>query len=361
MIDSVECRRQIGVEYPPAVRVAPGHRAEDRLDRVMAATARPKAVGLRFEPRLPLRLQRTEDEGLQGPVRDDGNAERALTPVGLRYEHPLDGLGFPRLGPVLHPVGQLGLLGGKQRGLAVDPGRLAARVDLRDPPHAHQGVRAGAEHELLQIPGLARSPACVAVKMRCRRRRTSSSARCQSIDSQPVTSSSGPFTMQVSNLPFGSGSSQHRVLTGSPGHVSTLSGPGSRPYPAGYRGTDGGGAAHHVPRFPLPFGRRHSLLGHPVPAGGSAFLTVGPPALPGRIPSGFPRSAQLSSDRGGCPLYPGDGGVLPAGGSLSGRHLPLPCGQSLHPAGAFRLAGPKRDEASSRVHSRSPVRSSPCL
>ena len=91
--------------------------------------------------------------GLQGPVRDDGNAERALTPVGLRYEHPLDGPGLPRSGTVLHPVGQLGLDWGKQRGLAVDAGRLAARVDLRHPPHAHQSVRAGAEHELLQIPG----------------------------------------------------------------------------------------------------------------------------------------------------------------------------------------------------------------
>ena len=116
-------------------------------------------------------------------------------------------------------------------------------------------------------------------------------------------------------MPFGSGVHQLRVFTGSPGHVSTLPGPGSRPYPAGYRETGGGGAAHLVPRFPLPFGRRHSLLGHPVPAGRSAFLTVGPPALPGRIPSGFPRSAQLSCDRGGRPLYPGDGGVLPAGGS----------------------------------------------
>src|SRR5271169_3243175 len=171
---------------------------------------------------------------------------------------------------------------------------------------------------------LARSPACVAVKMRCRRRRTSSSARCQSISSQPLASSSGPFAM-ASNLPFGSGVHQLRVLTGSPGHVSTLSGPGSSPYPASYPGRTAEGRPS-CPVFLLPFGHRHSLLGHPVPAGRSAFLTVGPPALPSRILSGFPRSAQLSSNRGGCPLYPGDGGVLPAGGSLSGRHLPLPCG-----------------------------------
>ena len=196
--------------------------------------------------------------------------------------------------------------------------------------------------------------------MRCRSRRTSSSARCQSTDSQPEESSSGPFTIRCPTCPSVPGpaaSSPHRLTwprqhpfgSGQPPVSGRLSLNGRR------RGRPS------CPAFPLPFGHRHSLLGHPVPARGSAFLTVSPPALPGRIPSGFPRSAQLSCDRGGCPLYPGDGGVLPAGGSLSGRHPPLRCGQSLHPAGAFRLAGPKRDEASSRVHSRSPVRSSPCL
>jgi hypothetical protein len=63
MYDLPECRRQVGVEHPPAVRVTPDHRAEDRLDRVMAAAGRPKAVGPRFEPRLPLGFQRTEDDG----------------------------------------------------------------------------------------------------------------------------------------------------------------------------------------------------------------------------------------------------------------------------------------------------------
>ena len=68
---------------------------------------------------------------------------------------------------------------------------------------------------------LARSPACVAVKIRCRRRRTSSSTCCQSIDNQSVISSSGPFAAAMagvaacaasavfvalaSNLSFGSG------------------------------------------------------------------------------------------------------------------------------------------------------------
>jgi hypothetical protein len=52
---------------------------------------------------------------------------------------------------------------------------------------------------------------------------------------------------------------------------------------------------------------RRSLVGHPVPPGGWAFLTVG---LPGTVagvwtPSGFPRSAHTRCDRGGRPLYPG--------------------------------------------------------
>jgi hypothetical protein len=104
------------------------------------------------------------------------------------------------------------------------------------------------------------------------------------------------------------------------------------------------------------------FLGHPVPARGLGLprsrLTA---QSPERTPSGFPRSTQLRYDRDGRPLYPGDGGVLPVGGSLSDRHPPLLSGQSLHSAEDFRLAEPKRDEASPRVHSRSPVRSSPCL
>ena len=64
---------------------------------------------------------------------------------------------------------------------------------------------------------LFRSPACDAAKIRCRSRRTFSSAWPQSTWSQPGKPSSGPFTgngegasvpgmpLMVSNLPFGSG------------------------------------------------------------------------------------------------------------------------------------------------------------
>jgi hypothetical protein len=68
-------------------------------------------------------------------------------------------------------------------------------------------------------------------------------------------------------------------------------------------------------RFPLRFRCRHSLLGHPLPArefGSPRGRPTGPPQNgTSRTQTGFPRSARTSSDRGGCPLYPGDDGARP--------------------------------------------------
>ena len=131
-------------------------------------------------------------------------------------------------------------------------------------------------------------------------------------------------------------------------------GSGQPPVSGRLYGTDGGVAAHLCPVFPMPFGRRHSLLGHPVPAEGSASLTVGPPASSAaRNSTGFPRSTRARNDRGGRPLYPGDGGVLPVEGSLFNRHLPLPSGQSLHPADTSHRRDPnvtRHPQGFTRVH-----------
>ena len=103
---------------------------------------------------------------------------------------------------------------------------------------------------------------------------------------------------------------------GLPDHVSALSGPGIRPYPASYPGRPAK-VRPSRPGFPLPFGHRHSLLGHPVPAGGpgpslrSAYRSC----CQGRTPTGLPRSARVRCGRGGCPLYPGDCGARTAGRS----------------------------------------------
>jgi hypothetical protein len=86
-----------------------------------------------------------------------------------------------------------------------------------------------------------RSPTRDAVKIRCLKRRTSSSAARQLMACQSRGSSSGPFTTpsaasivagciaMVSNLPFGS---DFVVSVSTQAHlarVSTLSGPGTRP------------------------------------------------------------------------------------------------------------------------------------
>jgi hypothetical protein len=136
-------------------------------------------------------------------------------------------------------------------------------------------------------------------------------------------------------------------LSGSPDRVSPLSRPGNGPgiRPVIHHGSAGGLIARDG--FLSPFGHRHSLLGHPIPAG-----ELGPPhgRLTGQTPDpdGLPRSARASCDRGGRPLYPEDGGAH--------------SGRSWLPAGACRFtaaspctrrtshrAGISHNEASTRV------------
>jgi hypothetical protein len=216
---------------------------------------------------------------------------------------------------------------------------------------------------------LARSPACDAAKIRCLSRRTSRSAWPQFTQSQSSKSSSGPFTSRAfiaSACPLIG--VQLVLRFGRPDvispqahqtRVSTLSGRGTSPYPASYAGTAGGGASIWS-RFPAAF--RPPAFASRVflrPLRDSAFLAVG---LPGRkscrTPSGLSRSACDRYDRGGCPLNPGDGGALPTGQippigtrrlSTAGPYLPL----------EQPINGSANDEASSRIHSRSPVRPSP--
>ena len=127
-------------------------------------------------------------------------------------------------------------------------------------------------------------------------------------------SSAGPFTatsVAATNLSVGWGVI---VIFSTWAHLTA-----SAPFRARARGPVSGRLSETAarrrrpscPGFPLPFGCRRSLLGHPVPA-----EELGPPCgrLTGprvRTSTGLPRSARMSCDRGGCPLYPGDGGALP--------------------------------------------------
>jgi hypothetical protein len=81
---------------------------------------------------------------------------------------------------------------------------------------------------------------------------------------------------------------------------------------------EGGGHQVPVSRCVSAAGVRFSVIR--FPPGGWAFLTVGLPDTPAgafRTSTGLPRSARTSRDRGGYPLYPGDGGAHPGRGTCS--------------------------------------------
>ena len=105
------------------------------------------------------------------------------------------------------------------------------------------------------------------------------------------------------------------------------------------------------------FGRRHSLLGHPIPAKGSALLTVGPPALRAGPRRGYRVPHARAATGMGAPYNPRTSGAHPAGSpprpapAASQRPVPKPR-HDIPPREAL-LHGP-----STGVYSRSPVRSS---
>jgi len=138
--DPVERRCQVCVKHPPAGRADALGCLEDGLDRVVAAAAGPETIRPRLEPRFPLWLQRVGHPRLLHAVGDHRDAERTLLPAGLGDIDPPDRPGRPRLGLMLHPVGQVrpGLRG--QRHLPVDTRRPAASIELGHSPHADQRV-----------------------------------------------------------------------------------------------------------------------------------------------------------------------------------------------------------------------------
>ena len=213
---------------------------------------------------------------------------------------------------------------------------------------------------------MERSPAFDAVKIRCRNRRTSASARRQSTWRQRSASSSGPLTttagaVAASSLSFGSGVSVIFFSTGSPDRVSTLSGPGTRPgiRPV-IRDRRPGGASHRVPvscclsaagiRFSvIPFPPRNWASPHGRPTG---------PDQPPGPRRGYRVPHARAATGVGAPYNPRTSGAHPAGSpprpapAASQRPVPKPR-HDIPPREAL-LHGP-----STGVHSRSPVRSSP--
>lgn len=109
----------------------------------------------------------------------------------------------------------------------------------------------------------------------------------------------------------------------------------------------------------MPFGRRHPLLGHPVPPRASAPLTIGLPGLPARTPTGFPRSTHARHDRGGPPSTPRPAVFTRPAAILRSPLAASTSGQALPPGSFIPPLRAHFHEASTGVYSRSPVRSSP--
>jgi hypothetical protein len=97
--------------------------------------------------------------------------------------------------------------------------------------------------------------------------------------------------------------------------------------------TDGGVAVHLCPVFPLPFGRRHSLLGHRVPAEGSASSQSA--HLPATLPDldGVPTFHTSEMRLGWAPHTPGTVVSSRLKARYSTGTCRFPAASPLHPAG----------------------------
>ena len=141
--------------------------------------------------------------------------------------------------------------------------------------------------------------------------------------------------------------SRQRAFT--PGHQAR--------YPASYAAPPAGEPGKTARGFLLPFGRRHSLLGHPVPPGDSAPLTIGLPhrQQAARTRAGFPCSARVRRGRGRAPSVPRGRRCLH--GHVCIPYPPPAALQRLVPVTPVQqpVPGCSSHEASARVHWRSPL------
>ena len=234
-------------------------------------------------------------------------------------------------------------------------GRRRWRAVLRHPPHAHRAFARDRSISFCRLRTFFRSPSCVAVKIRCRSRRTSSSTARQSTASQSRTSPSGPFTVDGVQLAHRFRHLHSLLLTGSPDPRQLPFGPGTRPYPTSYAAPSGGGAGSRGSRFPVAF--RLSAFASWVilrplgssPSSRSAYRrsTAGPQR-------GCHVAHEQDSTGQGAPFTPGTvvrsrpATILRPAPAAFQR--PVPTAPLTHPIGGGHL-----HEASSGVHSRSPI------
>ena len=277
----------------------------------MAATTGPKPIGLRLESCPPLGLRCAHDTRLLHAVENHGNTERAPLPAALlRDVHPPDRTGTERLVDVLHPFAKAILASGV---ITTSPSTPAVlRPALRSVTRRTlKSVLAREQASTSAGCGPSSGPRRLAVKIRWRKHRSASHRHANqqrpSREPRPLVPSPARRGVQLV-LRFwchsSSSSSQARLTASAPSSPGTM----SRNRPVIRDGQRRGQSS--CPGFLLPFGGRHSLLGHPIPARGLG-LPYG--RLTGqRRTTGLPRSPRTSCDRDGCLLYPEDGDAHPA-------------------------------------------------
>jgi hypothetical protein len=166
----------------------------------------------------------------------------------------------------------------------------------------------------------------------------------------------------VSNLSLGSSGSYSSSAKAHLPHVSTLSRPGTSPYPASYARRPAEWPVT-VSRFPIAFrppafaswaSCSRQGVGLSLRSAYRATMTTS------RTLTGFPRSPCTRHDRGGCPLNPGASGV-----HTTGKKSPIAAYRSstARPYTPVFIPSPgaHNNEASTGVQFRSPVRPSPHL
>jgi hypothetical protein len=151
--------------------------------------------------------------------------------------------------------------------------------------------------------------------------------------SHTKTSFAGPFTVRCPTCPPIPTELTSIRFTAHLPTSAPLSGPGHHGSVSGQLPSNGHLEEQpHRCGFLSAFAHRHSLLGHPVPARGFrhslrlAYRT----ATAAQTLSGFPRSAHVRNDRGGCLFTPGQR-CRPGHRDLHDRRLPLHSGQPLPP------------------------------
>jgi hypothetical protein len=164
----------------------------------------------------------------------------------------------------------------------------------------------------------------------------------------------------ASNLPIGCGSLVIEVVTGSPDPRQHPFGSGHLPV-SGQLSKAAGGGAGHRPRFPAAF-RPPALACWAIlrPLGNRAFLTVGLPEarFDHRTPTGLSRCTRMRTTGVDAPYTPRT--AVPTRPTPHPRPPPAASQRPVPlPRHRFPPTEAKHHDASSRVHFRSPVRSSP--